>query len=158
LTAGRTKKLWWCFVVVTKRLNMKHVKIAIVGVGAVGSTVAYTLILQNLASEIILVDIDKEKCAGEWYDLSDELSFSSTARVTVGALEEAGRADIVIIAAGVAQKSGQPREYLLDANYPIIKQIFAGMMPLNPDLIVIMVTNPVDTLRAYPEIRDILKS
>lgn len=125
---------------------MKQAKIAIIGAGVVGSTTAYTLILKNIASEIILVDIQDMKCKGEVDDLSDTLSFSTTARVVVGTLQQAGQADIVIITAGRAQKPGESRSDLLQTNYKVVTDIISGMKPLNPHLMVIMVTNPVDVL------------
>lgn len=125
---------------------MKQAKIAIIGAGVVGSTTAYTLILKNIASEIILVDIQDMKCKGEVDDLSDTLSFSTTSRVIVGTLQQAGQVDIVIITAGRAQKPGESRSDLLHTNYRVVADIISGMKPLNPHLVVIMVTNPVDVL------------
>ncbi|MFI5333019.1 MAG: L-lactate dehydrogenase [Candidatus Babeliales bacterium] len=125
---------------------MKQSKIAIIGAGVVGSTTAYTLMLRNIASDLILVDIQDIKCKGEVEDLSDTLSFSTTSSVTMGTLQQAGQTDIVIITAGIAQKPGQSRVDLLRTNYKVVTDIIAGMKPLNPDLIIIMVTNPIDVL------------
>lgn len=125
---------------------MTQSKIAIIGAGIVGSTTAYTLMLRNVASEIILIDIQDIKCKGEVDDLSDTLSFSQTADVVVGTLQQAGQADIVIITAGIAQKPGQSRIDLLHTNYKVITDVINGMKPLNPELVIIMVTNPVDIL------------
>lgn len=125
---------------------MKQAKIAIIGAGTVGATTAYTLILKNSASEIILIDIQDIKCKGEVEDLSDALSFSTTSHVSMGTLSEAGQADIVIITAGIAQKPGQSRIDLLRTNYTIVTDIITKMKPLRSDLIIIMVSNPVDVL------------
>ena len=64
--------------------NNLNKKIAVIGAGAVGSTVAYTLMVKNLASEILLIDINKEKVEGEVLDICDGLSFSETQNVKVG--------------------------------------------------------------------------
>jgi L-lactate dehydrogenase len=125
---------------------MKPSKIAIVGAGVVGSTTAYSLIMSNIASEIILVDINQKKCKGEVFDLSDAISFSSTSKVQIGTLQDAGKADITIISAGIAQKPGQTRTELLNTNVEVVKNVINQMKPLNSDLIIIMVTNPVDIL------------
>lgn len=125
---------------------MKQSTIAIVGAGVVGSTTAYTLMMHNLASEILLVDIHDIKCKGEVYDLSDALSFSSTATIKQASLAQAGQANIAIITAGIAQKPGQSRVDLLRTNHAVITSVIEGMKPLNKDLIIIVVTNPIDIL------------
>lgn len=125
---------------------MKQTKVAIVGAGVVGSTAAYTLMMHNLASKIIMIDIEDIRCKGEVEDLSDAIPFSNTSQVTKGTLQDAGQADIVVITAGFPQKPGQSRHELLKKNADIIKNIIAGMKPLNPELIIIMVSNPTDIL------------
>ena len=125
---------------------MEQAKIAIIGAGVVGSTTAYTLMMRNLASKIILVDPQDSRCAGEVADLSDAIPFSNTCDVVKGTLLDEGQADIVIITAGAAQKPGQSRRDLLKINNEIIKQVIEGMKPLNPHMVIIVVTNPVDSL------------
>ena len=87
--------------------SMKQPVVAIVGAGAVGSTVGYSLIMRGLAAKIIVVDVDAKKCAGEVQDLSDVLSMNSMAMITSGSLRDAGQADIIVITAGTPQKPGQ---------------------------------------------------
>lgn len=129
-----------------KEITMYKSKIAIIGAGNVGATTAYSLMMRNIVSKIILVDINETKCKGEVYDLSDALAFSETSEITIGNLKEAGQADIVILSAGIAQKPGQSRIDLLNTNIKILKEIIKGMGPLNPEIIIIVVTNPVDIL------------
>jgi len=95
---------------------MKHSKIAIIGAGIVGSTTAYALVLKKIAAEIILVDINETRCHGEILDLSDAISFNGASQVRSGTAQDAAQADIIIIAAGKAQKPGQTRIELLTAN------------------------------------------
>lgn len=128
---------------------MKHSKIAIIGSGAVGSTIAYSLILNQLVSEIIMVDVDKKRCEGEILDLSDSIAFSKTSCIYQGDFKDAAQADIIIISAGRAQKLGQDRLELLQVNINIIKSIFEQLKPLNRNAIVIMVTNPLDLMTYY---------
>ncbi len=125
---------------------MKQSKIAVIGAGAVGSTTAYALMLRNIISDICIVDALDLKCQGEVEDLSDVLSFSTTSSITMGTLQEAGQADIIIITAGIAQKKGQSRTDLLKVNSTVIQSICDGMRPLNREAIIIVVTNPVDVL------------
>lgn len=125
---------------------MKHSKIAIIGAGFVGSTTAYALLLQNIAAEIILVDINEIRCRGEILDLSDALSFDGTSQIRSGSAQDAAQADIVIIAAGKPQKINESRPELLAANTEIINAVFKEIKPINPQAIVIIITNPVDLI------------
>lgn len=125
---------------------MKQSTIAIIGAGYVGAAIAHTLVLRNLASAIMLVDIDKKKCQGEVDDLSDTLFFSNTSFIKQEELTMARHADIIIIAAGIAQKPGQTRLDLFTTNKKIISSIINGLKPINPEAIIIIVTNPVDPL------------
>lgn len=128
---------------------MRPSTIAIIGSGAVGSTIAYHLILKNIAQRIMLIDADEKKCAGECLDLSDTLPFSYTSFLEHGSFEQARNADIIVIAAGKRQKPGEKREVLLQANAAIISSIAEQLHPIGDHTVVIMVTNPVDTLTWY---------
>lgn len=130
---------------------MKVSKIAIIGAGSVGTTTAYALILQNTAAEIILVDIDQARCRGEVLDLSDALPLSQTTLVHAGTMADAGQSDIIIIAAGARQKSGQTRADLVDTNKKVIASIIAHMQPIAPHAIIIMVSNPLDVLTLHAQ-------
>lgn len=125
---------------------MKHSKIAIIGAGFVGSTTAYALLLQDIAAEIILVDINEIRCRGEILDLSDALSFDGTSQIKSGTSDDAAQADIIIIAAGKPQKANESRVELLAANTKIINEVFKKIKPINPEAIIIVVTNPVDLI------------
>lgn len=130
---------------------MKHTKISIIGAGAVGSTIAYALMLKNVSAEICLIDIDETRCRGEILDLSDALSFCGPSIIHSGSLKNAGQSHIVIIAAGKRQEPGQDRVALLQANKKVIKSIIDGMQPINQNTIIIMVTNPLDILTLYAQ-------
>lgn len=125
---------------------MKQPTIAIIGAGVVGSTIAYTLMLKGISAIIDLIDVDQVRCQGELDDLSDVISFSNASNIRMRSLSDAGKADIAIIAAGSPQKPGQSRLDLLTKNKRVIEEIVAGMQPLNSDIIIIVVTNPVDVL------------
>lgn len=125
---------------------MKTSKIAIIGAGAVGATTAYAILMRNIAAEIVLIDINTIRCAGEVLDLSDALAFYSSSDIRNGTIADTKDADIIVIAAGVAQKPDQPRTELIEKNKEIITSVMKSISPLNPDTIVIMVTNPVDIM------------
>lgn len=120
--------------------------IAIIGAGRVGCTIAYSLLLKNVASHIILVDVNKERCEGEVLDLADVLSFCETSSITNGCYDEARMADIIIISAGYAQTPNEPRLDLCAKNSTVITEIMQKLKPINPNTLIIMVTNPVDIL------------
>lgn len=126
---------------------MSKDKVVIVGAGSVGSTTAYSLMLNGQVSEITLVDIDKEKVKGEVMDLVHCSSFVKPVKVTSGDYRDCRDASIIIIAAGVKEKPVESRLDLLERN----ASIFQDMMPqiveeLNSDAILLVVTNPVDVL------------
>jgi len=125
---------------------VKHSKIAIIGAGSVGSTTAYALSLKQIAAEIVLIDTDQKRCAGEILDLSDIRGLIPTSRVKKGTIADTDDADIIVIAAGKRQNIGQSRRDLYQANKEIIRSICEHMGSIRNDAIVIMVTNPVDPL------------
>lgn len=126
-------------------------KISIIGTGSVGATTAYALMLRNIAKEIILIDIDEKRCAGEILDLSDALSFCRTTKIRSGTFEDAKSSNIIIICAGAKQVIGQPREQLLATNKKVITEIIEKINPVNPNAIILMVTNPMDIMTYFAQ-------
>lgn len=125
---------------------MKHSKFAIIGAGNVGTATAYALMWKRLAAEIMLVDVNEDRCRGEIFDLSDAKSFCCTSVLRQATFKEAGEADVIIISAGARQKPGQPRIELLATNWKVIGDIVQKMQPIKQSAIIIMVTNPVDLM------------
>lgn len=128
---------------------MKHSKIAIIGAGRVGTTTAYALMLKNIAAQILLVDVDPIRCKGEFLDLEDAIPFCATSCIQNATLEDAAQSDIIIITAGIAQKPGQTRVELLETNKKVMDSIAQGLTPLNPNAIIIVVSNPLDLLALH---------
>src|SRR3990172_12000480 len=95
---------------------MTNTKIAIIGTGAVGSTIAYALILKNMPADITIIDVDKKRCHGEFLDLSDALPFCNGTTIKQGLIADAKNTDIIVIAAGKKQEPGQDRLSLLSTN------------------------------------------
>ncbi|XP_014561514.1 hypothetical protein COCVIDRAFT_33477 [Bipolaris victoriae FI3] len=124
--------------------------IAILGCGDVGSTLAYTLILQPICSEVLLVDLKQSLLEAQVRDLSDATyRGGSGVRVRAATHAEAGQADIVVITAGAKQKTGESRLSLLSRNLHILESIFGAMAPMNPHTILLLVANPVDILTYF---------
>lgn len=122
-------------------------KIVVVGAGAVGSTIAYTLLLGGLFQDIVLIDINREKAEGDALDMAHGVSLVKPVTVTAGGYSDCKDADIVVITAGAPQKQGQTRLDLLKDNVEIYKGIVKSIMKYAPsDVIIMSVTNPVDIL------------
>ena len=121
-------------------------RVAVVGVGAVGSTFAYTLLLSGLAAEILLIDANARRAEGEAMDLAHAVPFAKTTRVWAGTIDECRGAAITVIAAGVGQKAGESRRDLLSRNAAIFREIVPAVASANPDGIILVATNPVDIL------------
>lgn len=121
-------------------------KITVVGAGSVGSTVANDLMIQGLASEIVLIDINKEKAFGEALDIYQGAPFCSPAIVRPGDYEDAAGSQIVVITSGVPRKPGQTRLELAQTNVNILRQITPQITKYAPDAVYVIVSNPVDVL------------
>lgn len=121
-------------------------KISIIGAGNVGATIANDLMIQGVASEIILVDVNKKKAKGEAMDIYQGAPFQSPAIVRSGEYAAVKGSDIVIITCGMARKPGMTRLDLAQTNVNIIKDVAANVVHLAPEAIYVIVSNPVDIL------------
>ena len=121
-------------------------KISIIGSGSVGSTIAYTLTVRGLASEIVLIDINNEKALGEALDIRQGLPFCNPCSIYAGSYADAAGSDIVIITSGIARKPGQSRLELAQTNVNVLKSIIPQITKYAPDAVYLLVSNPVDIL------------
>lgn len=121
-------------------------KITIIGSGSVGSTIAYTLTVYGLSSEIVMIDINKEKAEGEALDIRQGLPFCNPCSVYAGTYSDAANSDIVIITSGIARKAGQTRLELAQTNIDMLKKIMPKITQHAPDAVYLLVSNPVDIL------------
>lgn len=121
-------------------------KITIIGAGSVGATIAYTLSNEEIASEIVLIDINEEKVEGEVLDIAQGTCFRDPISIVAGTYEDAKDSDIVIITSGIARKPGQTRIELAQTNVNILKSITPQIVKAAPDALYIIVSNPVDVM------------
>ena len=121
-------------------------KITIIGTGSVGSTIAYTLTVQGIASEIVMIDINGEKALGEALDIRQGTPFCHPCTIYAGSYSDAVGSDIVILTSGVARKPGQTRLDLAQVNVNITKQFIPEITKYAPDATYVIVSNPVDIL------------
>ncbi|MCP2263916.1 L-lactate dehydrogenase [Promicromonospora thailandica] len=122
-------------------------KIAIVGAGAVGSTLAFAALTRGSARTIALHDVNSAKVEAEVLDLRHGLMFTSQAHV-IGSDDVAvcADADVVVVTAGAKQKPGQTRLDLAEGTIGLMRQILPGLVEVAPDATYLMVTNPVDVV------------
>jgi len=124
--------------------------IAILGCGDVGATLAYTLVLQPICSEVILVDLKQDLLEAQVRDLNDATCRGDAdVKVRAGTHRDAGQADIVVITAGAKQKPGESRLSLLSRNLHILQSIFTSMAPMASHTVLLLVANPVDILTYF---------
>ncbi len=121
-------------------------KIAIVGVGMVGSSFAYSLLLSGLAAEIVLIDANHQRAEGEAMDLNHAVPFAHPTKICAGEYSDCEGAAVTVIAAGVGQKPGETRLELVRRNAAIFGQIVPRIAEANPEGIIVVATNPVDVL------------
>ena len=121
-------------------------KITVIGSGNVGATIAYTLTIMGIGSEIVMIDLNEQKSLGEALDIKQGISFYTSCNVYAGSYADAKDSDIVIITSGVARKPGQTRLDLAQCNINILKSVADSVVPQAPNATYIIVSNPVDIL------------
>jgi L-lactate dehydrogenase len=119
---------------------------AVVGNGAVGSTIAYTVLLRGLVNELVIIDANEDKAIGDMLDLNHGLMLAAPMKITVGGYSDCKDADIVVITAGVAQRPGESRTDLMNRNVTIFESIIGQIKQYTNEAILLIATNPVDIL------------
>lgn len=121
-------------------------KVAIVGCGFVGSSSAFALMQGGLFSEMVLIDVDKDRAEGEALDISHGTPFGNPMKIYAGDYEDAADAAVIVVTAGAAQKPGETRLDLVNKNVSIFKSIIPRIREVGFEGILLIVSNPVDVL------------
>lgn len=121
-------------------------KAAIIGCGFVGSASAFALMESGLFSEMVLIDVSKEKAEGEALDISHGLPFAKPMQIYAGDYSDISDAAVIIVTAGAGQKPGETRLDLVKKNVGIFKSIIPEIAKYNTEGILLVVANPVDIL------------
>ena len=121
-------------------------KISILGAGKVGATIAYTLVSHGLASEIVLIDIDRDKAKGEAMDIIQGSVLHIPTHIYAGTYENAKDSDLVIVTMGLARRPNQTRLDLAQANVNITKDVIPKIYKYAKNALYIVVSNPVDII------------
>jgi len=124
-------------------------KITIVGAGAVGASCAEYIAIKNFASEVVILDIKEGYAEGKAMDLMQTASLNGFDTKIVGVTNDYSRtanSDIVIITSGIPRKPGMTREELIGINAGIVKMVSSSLVEHSPNTIMIVVSNPMDTM------------
>ena len=124
-------------------------KITVVGAGAVGASCAEYIAIKDFADEIVLVDIKEGFAEGKAMDLMQTASlngFDSTISGTTNDYTKTANSDVAVITSGIPRKPGMTREELIGINAGIVKEVSENLIKHSPDVILIVVSNPMDTM------------
>ncbi|MBZ0326983.1 MAG: malate dehydrogenase [Altibacter sp.] len=124
-------------------------KVTVVGAGAVGASCAEYIAIKNFASEVVLVDIKEGFAEGKAMDLMQTASLNGFDTRIVGATNDYSKtagSDICVITSGIPRKPGMTREELIGINAGIVKSVSASLVQHSPNTILIVVSNPMDTM------------
>lgn len=121
-------------------------KVGIVGSGMVGATTAYAIVMQGVAREVVLVDINQARAQADADDILHAVPFAQPVDVHAGGYEALANSRIVILTAGVNQKPDESRIQLLERNAAIFKQVVPSVLAYAPDALLLVATNPVDIM------------
>ncbi|WP_039053311.1 malate dehydrogenase [Sphingobacterium sp. T2] len=124
-------------------------KITVIGAGAVGATTADNIARRNFAEEVVLLDIKEGFAEGKAQDMmqtSALLGFDTKIKgVTNDYLQTAG-SSIAVITSGIPRKPGMTREELIGTNANIVKEVVQNLIKHSPDITILIVSNPMDTM------------
>ncbi len=124
-------------------------KVTVVGAGAVGASCAEYIALKNFASEVVLVDIKEGYAEGKAMDLMQTASlngFDTKITGTTGDYSKTAGSKVAVITSGIPRKPGMTREELIGINAGIVKDVTENLVKHSPDVIIIVVSNPMDTM------------
>lgn len=130
-------------------MEIHNRKVAIIGAGFVGSSIAYALTLKNIAREIVLIDIDKKKAQGEALDIQHGISYMGRSSVRVGEYADCADCDLIVITAGRNRKPGETRLDMTNDNIKIIDNVVSELKKYYTRGVILLVSNPVDILTYY---------
>lgn len=128
------------------KTQLRSSRVVIIGTGAVGATTAYTLLLRERMSELVLIDANKDRAVGEALDMNHGLPFTGGVKLWAGDYSDCANADVIVIAAGASQRPGETRIDLLKRNAGIFDSIIQNIVKYNDHAIILVATNPVDIL------------
>lgn len=126
--------------------SINNRKVAIIGAGFVGSSIAYALTIRNLANEIILIDVNETRARGEAMDIQHGIPYMGTSSVRAGNYSDCRNCDLIIITAGRPRRPGETRLDMIADNIGIMKNVVDQIKPYYTHSVIMVVSNPVDIM------------
>lgn len=126
--------------------NTCRTKVAIIGAGSVGASIAFAMTINQLCNELVLIDVNKDKALGEAMDINHGLPFLGQMVVRAGDYSDCADCDVIILTAGMPRKPGETRLDLARKNVSLAHQIVNAFMPYYTRGVILVVSNPVDVL------------
>lgn len=124
-------------------------KVTVVGAGAVGASCAEYIAIKDFASEVVILDIKEGFAEGKAMDLMQTASLNSFDTKITGSTNDYSKtanSDVCVITSGIPRKPGMTREELIGINAGIVKQVTQNLLEHSPNTIIIVVSNPMDTM------------
>lgn len=121
-------------------------KVAIIGAGFVGSSIAYALALKEVAREIVLIDLDKQRAEGESMDIRHGIAGMGSAVLYAGDYSDCADCDLIVITAGRNRKHGESRLDLAEDNVAILHGVISSIKQYYTRGVIMVIANPVDVL------------
>jgi L-lactate dehydrogenase len=121
-------------------------KVAVIGTGSVGASIAFAMSINQLCSDLVLIDVNHNKAIGEATDINHGLPFLGQMKVRAGEYSDCFDCDVIVITAGIPRKPGETRLDLARKNVELGRQITSSFMPYYNGGVILVVSNPVDVL------------
>lgn len=124
-------------------------KVTVVGAGNVGATAANVIAVKNIASEVVLIDIKEGVAEGKAMDImqsAQTIGFDTVVKGVTNDYSQTAGSDVVVITSGIPRKPGMTREELIGVNAGIVKSVASQILAVSPNAIIIVVSNPMDTM------------
>jgi L-lactate dehydrogenase len=128
------------------RNHVSGSKVAVIGSGSVGASIAFAMSIKQLCSELVLIDINQDKAEGETRDINHGLPFLGQMSVRPGGFDECADCDVIIVTAGIPRKPGETRLELAKKNVALGRQITSSIMEYYNGGVILVVSNPVDVM------------
>lgn len=129
-----------------RKYTVGNRKVAIIGAGYVGSSIAFALAIRDIAREIVLIDVNNEKTAGEAKDIRHGIPALGTADLYAGDYPDCADCDLIIITAGRGRRDGESRIDLMEENVKIMRSVISKIQKYYTRGIILVISNPVDIL------------